>query len=112
MELEVGQKRKFSFSDKTYRIREVLDNPGITMWWTWDSGLCPHCKEKIERKIEHVFYRIEILGDDTKEDKDLKKEDIVLMGDTLDRRRMVLTADKYDEAFKKSKSFKYLAKGV
>ena len=110
MALEVGQKRTFTFSDKTYRIREVLDNSGITMWWTWDSGLCPHCKEKIERKIEHVFYRIEILGDDTKEDKHLKKEDIVLMGDTLDRRRMVLTADKYDEVFSKSKTLKHLIK--
>ena len=112
MELEVGQKRKFSFSDKVQRIREILEGLSITMWWTWDSGICPHCKEKIERKIEHVFYRIEILGDDTKEDKDLTIKDIVIIGDTLDRRRMLLTADKYDDVFSKSKSFKHLAKGV
>ena len=110
MELQVGEKRKFSISDKVQRIREILEKPDITMWWTWDSGICPHCKEKIERKIEHIFYRIEILGDDTKEDKDLTIKDIVIIGDTLDRRRMILTADKYDEVFGKSRLFKYLIK--
>ena len=109
MELQIGQKRKFSFSEKTYRIREILDNPGVTMQWTWTTGICPYCKRKIERIIDHIFYKIEILGDDSKEDKDLKKKDIVLMGDTLDRRRMILTADKYVEVLSKSKILKHLA---
>lgn len=108
MELEIGQKRIFSFSEKKFRIREILENPEVTLRWVWNTGLCPHCKQKIERIIDHQFYRIEILGEDSKEDKDLIKQDIILMGDTLDRRRMILPIDKYKEVFLKSKKFRYL----
>ena len=112
MDLKVGQRRNFSFSDKVYRIREILENPGISMWWTWTTGICPHCKKNIERKIKHDFYRIEILGNDAKEDKDLAIKDIVLMGDTMDKRRMVIPIDDqaFSETLEKSKKFKKIAK--
>lgn len=110
MELTVGDKRTFTHSKTVYRIREVLNNPGISMWWNWTTGVCPHCKKRIERNIEHIFYRIEILGDDTKDDKSLTIDDIVLMGDTLDKRRMTITKDKYNEIFNASNDFKHLVR--
>lgn len=107
MELKVGDLRNFSFfPDKHFKIHEILDNPNIEMEWTWNSGLCPHCKNKIERIVKHKFYRIEILTDTEKNDNDLTRNNIVLLGDTFDKRRMVLTNEKYDEVFSKSKNFK------
>lgn len=109
MEPQIGEKRKFSFSDKQFSIREIMLNPKITMWWKWNGGLCPHCKQPIDRNIEHVFYRIEILGVEEKEDKDLKLKDVFLLGFTMDLRIMALTAEKYKEVLEKSDKFKHLA---
>jgi len=111
MEKKVGDKRRFSFSDKEYIIKEILDNPNISMWWTWTSGICPHCKRRIERTIQHKFYRIEILADATKKDNEITIKDIQILGDTLDNRRMLIPID--DKAFKQalllSKKFKKFA---
>ena len=94
MELQVGQARRFtSTGDTRYVIREILENPGINLWWTWSTGVCPHCKQKLDRTINHTFYRIEILGVENKEDKDLVEDDIVLYGQTLDNRGMILPID-------------------
>lgn len=131
MQKQVGDIRTFSFDLGTiYTIREILDNPKISMWWKWNSGICPHCKKKIERNIKHEFSRIEILGkisDYTIEDiekgkitakdlagkeikdENLTKDDIVLYGQTLDNRLLIMTADKYEEVFGKSKKFGRLA---
>ncbi len=102
----VGETRRFSFSDKTYRILEILENPNIKLYWTWTSGVCPHCKERITRNIEHTFYSIEVLGDTKISKSNLKKKDIYLRGYTLDKRTLILPIEKYNEVFDKSKNFK------
>ena len=111
-EKKVGDRRKFTNDVRMYTIREVLNDPKISMWWTWDSGVCPHCKIKLTRDIQHEFYRIEILGDETKEDALLTIGDVTLMGDTLDNRRMIITLNLYNQILGKSEKFKHLVKGV
>lgn len=106
MELSVGTKRKFTFKDNNYEIKEILEKPDIVLLWTWNSGLCPHCKQKIEREVAHKFYRIEILVDETKKENDVTVDDIIILGDTIDRRKMILPKDKYNEVFSKTKNFK------
>lgn len=105
-DLTIGQKRRFTFSEKEFEIKEILDNPNIRLQWTWNTGVCPHCKERIERKIDHLFYRIEILVDTTKKLDDITIDDIVIMGDTTDKRRLILPKDKYTDVFNISKDFK------
>lgn len=112
MELQVGNKRKFTFSNQEYEIKEILEKPNIKLLWTWDTGLCPHCKQRIERTIEHSFYRIEILADTSKKEEELTSEDIIIMGDTMDCRRMILPKDKYNEIFAQSNNFKKYIKEV
>ena len=106
MNKKVGDKRTFSFSEKTYVISEILENPEIRMEWTWTSGLCPHCKKKIERKFNHTFHKIEILVDDSIDKEKVTRENIILLGDTTDNKKLVLTQEKYDEVFSKSINFK------
>lgn len=107
-ELKVGNLRDFSFSNKKYKIREILENPQISLLWTWDSGVCPHCKNKITRNIKHDFYKIEILGENDIDDDKLTIDNIYLLGFTLDKRTMLIPKDKYNEVFQKSKKFKRL----
>lgn len=106
MELQVGNKRSFSFSKDEYEILEILDNPNIYMWWTWNSGVCPHCKMKIDREVQHQFYRIEILAN-----KEIKtKDDIIIMGHTLDNRYMQIPVNDpaFNEVLIKSNKYKHL----
>ena len=106
---KVGVRRKFNaYPNKDFEIREILDAPQISMWWTWTTGICPHCKEQIKREIKHDLNRIEILGLDGKSNNDLTRDDIVLLGFSMDNRTMFLSIDKYDEVFLKSKDFKHL----
>ena len=111
IEAKEGDQRKFSFSDKLYEVREVIHNPNIFMQWKWTTGICPHCKRKIERVITHQFYRIEILVPH-KEKPDLKN--IIIVGDTLDRRKLFIPEDDdtFNQVLLKSKKFKILLKGV
>lgn len=112
--LEVGNKRKFSFATKKYEIKEIIDEPNISMWWTWDTGVCPHCKEKIEQNIQHHFYRIEILAIEDKKEEYLTEKDIVIMGFTLDRKYMMIPKNEnaYKQVLEKSQKFKKFLKEV
>jgi len=106
--VEIGKtKRTFNFTkDKQFIIQEVLDKPNFSMDWTWSSGICPHCKNIIDRIVKHDFYRIEILVDESiKEDK-ISNKDIIIMGDTLDNRRMIIPEKHYREIFNQSQNFK------
>ena len=105
---KVGEERIFTFSKAIYEIREVLENPNISMWWTWTTGVCPHCKKQIERRINHDFYYIEILVEKDVQNKDVARTDVAMLGHTLDKRGMRISIDKYDEIFNKSKNFKHL----
>ena len=107
-----GEYRKFSFSKKDFQIKEVLEIPEISMYWKWDSGICPHCKRRIVREIKHIFYRIEILADKNKEENEITLDDIELIGDTLDNRKMRIPKDNnaFKEALLKSEKFGRLVK--
>ena len=107
-----GEYRKFSFSDKLYEIKEVIDNPQVSMMWRWTTGVCPYCKRKIERIVRHDFYRIEVLVPEDVKNPTLK--DIILIGDTLDRRKMFIPidSDAFKQALLKSKKFRKLLREV
>ena len=109
-EKQVGDARTFTFSDKTYKIYNVLDIRNINMQWTWDTSTCPHCKQKITRTTTHNFYRIEILADNSIAEKDVTIDDLVIVGDTYDGRKMILPKDKYSSILNQSKQFKHLIK--
>lgn len=106
--VKVGKtKRTFNFTkDKQFIIQEVLDNPEFSMNWTWNSGICPHCKKLIDKTINHKFTRIEILVDDSIREDQIIPENIVVMGDTLDKKRMIIPKEYYREIFTKSQNFK------
>lgn len=103
---KINELRKFSFNDFNYEIIEILDNPKISMEWNWDSGICPNCKTRINRKVTHTFYKIEILIPETKTIDNITRNDIVLFGDTLDKRKMLIDKTIYNQVFSKSKLFK------
>lgn len=106
--LKIGDKRTFNFSDKTYIIEEIIENPDIELDWVWNSGVCPHCKKKIERLVKHKFYRIEILRDISKKINEITENDLLFLGDTLDNRKMLIPKSHkitYDKILNNSKNF-------
>lgn len=114
-EWEVDFIRSFSFrKGKDYIVREVLENPGIEMKWVWTKKIASLLNHTLETKTEknHVFIKIEILTDITVEEKDLKMIDIICIGLTKDNRVLLLTTEKYKEAFSKSNLFKRFAKEI
>jgi hypothetical protein len=106
--------RNFKFSDKPFKVREVLDSPDLSMDWTWTDFLCPHCHQKTTNTQTHSFYAIEILGDSSKEDGDLAEEDLVILGHSYDKRLMKIPKDNktYNEVLKKSSLFNKFSKEV
>ena len=114
IELKVGDKRKFSFSEGDYIILEKIDNPNVYMEWVWSTGICPHCKRKIERTINHRFYNIEILAPINIEEQNIKSTDIIVMGHTTDNRYMQVPIDNtaYNQILALSNKFrKFLLEG-
>lgn len=107
---EVGDIRTFNKYEGQYVIREVLDDPRMTMEWTWVDAICPNCNHRVDRTVTHNFYRIEILARQNIEDANVKEADILMLGHTLDNKLMFLTIDKIREALKQSKKFNALVK--
>lgn len=105
MDLAVGQKRRFSFSENDFVIHEIIDTPEIQMVWEWDTGACPHCKKKISRKTNHKFIKIELLLPDGIAKEQATRDNIIVFGNTLDGKNMLMTKDKYNEVFTISKEF-------
>jgi uncharacterized radical SAM superfamily protein len=103
-ELTVGQKRTFTGDKRQYIIEEIIENPSISLEWTWFDTVCPHCRGRLQRTITHTFHRIEILKDETK-DKPVST-DLAIMGDTHDGKRMLFPIDKYKDILKLSEKFK------
>lgn len=108
--IKVGDQRTFSFKEKAFVVKEILDNVNFTMFWTWSDSVCPHCKKHITNTVQHKFSRIEILVEDGVADQDITIDKILLLGDTYDNRKMLITSDKYDEVFSFSKDFKKFMK--
>jgi hypothetical protein len=102
----VGEGRKFSFADEIYVIQEIIDRPEIKMFWNYDSGVCPHCKNKLIRSVEHSFYRVEILVKSGINVESAQFADVVCLGSTLDKRNIILTREKCLEIFAKSSLFR------
>jgi len=60
--MKVGEKRTFNFDKgKTYEIKEIIDNPTLSLEWTWVYTVCPHCQRKIKETKIHNITRIEVL---------------------------------------------------
>jgi hypothetical protein len=108
LEGKVGEFRKFSFSEDDYIVKEVIDDPQFTLDWIWDTGVCPHCKKRLDKTVQHDFYRIEVLVKENKDKGNNKKEDLLILGDTLDKRKMLIPIDQYDRVLRKSKLYKSL----
>jgi hypothetical protein len=131
---QIGDKTHFTFGDdvwvnkekravpRNYELQEILDKPNISMWWKWSSGICPHCKRKIERDIKHEFYKIKIFVAcdlDATEDNWVARsnptlDDLIVLGYTLDNRKMFVPRNKTDthnEILQKSKKFNNLVGG-
>lgn len=110
MELQVGQKRNFSFTDDHYVISEIIQKTDIKLVWKWNDSVCPHCKEKLTREMVHTFHKIEILIKEGILEDNATTNDILLLGDALDGRKMMIPAEKYNEVFGQSQKFKKLIK--
>jgi hypothetical protein len=109
MNTKIGDTRKFTFDNRTFIIEEILEPISFKMDWLWNTGSCPFCKEKLDRIITHEFYRIEILlASEIGENKATLK-DIIILGNTIDSRLMLVQEDKYiKKVLKLSNKFKYL----
>lgn len=108
-EKTVGDKRKFQFSNKDYEIREIIENPNnkISLVWRWEDSICPHCKHRQTKETNHLFYRIEVLCPYNEE---VTRENLILLGYTIDNRLMMLPIEKYDEVLSYSKGYENLKK--
>ena len=81
--MKVGEKRNFNFDKgKTYMIKEIIDNPDLTIEWDWRYMVCPHCHKEIREKKIHTISCIEIM-----ENED---GNIEMMGYTSDNKYMRL----------------------
>ena len=109
---KIGECRKFNNDNNIYEIKEILENPNLSIYWTWSSTICPHCKQRINREIKHDFYRIEILANVSKNEDEITINDIYISGNTLDRRKMMIPKDHFVQILLKSNKFKHLAKEV
>jgi len=107
-EIKVGDTTQFTFREGQFSIREILEVPEISMWWNWNTTVCPHCRKRIENRVCHKFHRIIILGLDPINNDDINKEDLIFIGDTIDNRRMSLDDITVEKVLQKSTIFKRL----
>jgi len=105
---QIGDKTQFTFSTKTYLLAEIINNPGISMWWTWKSEICPHCKKEITKRNLYTFNQIDIYIPEGLDATKVAIEDLVILGATSEGRLLTVTIDKFNEIFSKSKKFNYL----
>jgi len=97
--LSVGQKRNFTFKpERKFVLREIQHQPDISMDWIWNNGTCPHCKNKLDIKKTHKFFRIEILTDSKVDDDDLTIQDLVCLGFSEDGKILLLDKNTSKEA--------------
>lgn len=81
--MKVGEKRLFNFDKgNEYQIKEIIDNPDLTIEWDWRYMVCPHCHKEIREKRIHNIERIEVLQ--------AQDGSIEMMGITKDKKYMRL----------------------
>ena len=103
---EVGFKTSFTFKKgMIFEIKEILVEPNFSMPWTWNTGICPHCKNRIDRTVTHEFSSIEILISETIKPEKALVEDLILGGHTRDGRYMLIPKEHYNTILKNSQLF-------
>lgn len=107
---KLKDKVQFSFDTREFELAEVVENPNISMWWTWSHEVCPHCKEVIEKRKQHIFNRIDIFTLINSDYKCCSIKDIVVIGRDVDNYTLYLPKDKINEVLVKSTIFSYLLK--
>ena len=107
---KLKDKIQFSFDTREFELAEVIENPNISMWWTWSHEVCPHCKEVIEKRKQHVFNRIEIFTLANADYKYCNVKDTIFIGYDVAGYTLHLPKDKIIETLKKSTIFNYLLK--
>lgn len=107
---KLKDKIQFSFDTREFELAEVIENPNIAMWWTWAKEVCPHCKEVIEKRKQHIFNRIEIFALANADYKYCSLKDITVIGKDAEGYTLRLPKDKVIETLKKSATFNYLLK--
>ena len=59
---KVGDVKRFlSPKNDRYEIKEVIEDPNISISYDFDGGICPDCKKKCKIKKDYSFKRIYIL---------------------------------------------------
>ena len=106
----IGQTKRFTFDSRTFMIIEMIENTNISMDWNWGSSVCPHCKNKIDKIITHIFHKIEVLVpkisiDQKKEKSELLKE-VKMLGYDNNGKKLLLNNDTEQQVFKLSTFFK------
>ena len=106
----LGEKTQFTFVEGNYILEEIIENPQISMWWSWGKEVCPHCKGVIDKRTLHQFSSIEIFIPENKKIEEVIIEDLVILG--YDKgMKLLITKDKIDGVLSKSEKFKNLIRG-
>jgi len=109
--MKIGDTRIFPSEgvNKTFQIKDILVDTKITMFWTWTTGVCPHCQKRIEKTTQHELTYIEILEDIATPAQ--KLEDLYIYSVTTDGKCMKVPIDKFEEILSQSQVYKNFGKG-
>ena len=60
--MKLGDKINFNFAKgKKFEVKEIIKDSNMPISWDWDSGVCPHCEEKITITKEYTIDSIVVL---------------------------------------------------
>jgi len=107
--LKVGDEKNFSFNKEAHILREIVEQPNISMWHMYKETVCPHCKKKIEQSKEIFFdYIYFFVPKRIEKTESTKLSDVVVLGVDNKAGFYMITEDKLNEVFSKSEKFKHL----
>jgi hypothetical protein len=112
MSLKEGDIRNFYFAEGTHIIQEIIEPINVKMNWIWDTGICPHCKERITKTTIHTLSKIEILLNINKDISIANLNDLLILGHSLDNRILLVDKSNYKEILQQSKKFNHLLKEI
>lgn len=112
--MNIGDIRKFSFTNEEYRIIEIIDGENLSMQWDWNKITCPKCNQTIEtcpicnKKIgglkKHQFNIIKLLIPKNLEFKG-HEDKLLILGFTKDEKIMLVPPEQSFKILIKSKIF-------